>query len=114
MNGKARYLYSELALAVQARRNCDERKPERNAEWFDRWTERISLLTDLLPHGSGFDNGCKVDLDVSHAEKLVLITAFHHMNESGMYDAWTPRRLPCRCGAFWVYLLIAEQQANSV
>ena len=79
-------IYQELSVAIQARKNCQQ---SNNVEWFDRWTERIADLSELLPSGSGFDNGTKVDLDASHADKLVLHTAFHHMHESGMYDRWT-------------------------
>lgn len=82
----ARYLYSELASAVQARRNCAEHN---NTEWFEKWTDYIESMQSHLPHGSGFDCGTKIDLDASHAEKLVFTTSFHHMNDAGMYDGWT-------------------------
>lgn len=83
----ARYLYSELASAVAARKNCENHN---NTEWFDKWTERLEdLQREYLPSGSGFDSGTKIDLDASHADKLVLHTSFHHMNEAGYYDGWT-------------------------
>jgi hypothetical protein len=83
----ARYLYSELASLVQARANCAE---SGNDEWFSRHAERIeTLVSEHMPSGSGFDSGTKIDLDASHADKLVFTTSFHHMHESGMYDGWT-------------------------
>jgi hypothetical protein len=107
----ARYLYSELAKAIQARRNCDrnhfftptegikshcadcgqiqEHKNHVRAEWFDRWTDYIDSLMEQMPSGSGFDSGTKINLGASHAEKLVFTTSFHHMNDCGMYDGWT-------------------------
>lgn len=87
----ARYLYSELATAVAARRNCAQtvNGMPKNAEWFDKWSDRIDELMDLMPSGSGFDSGTKIDLDASHAEKLVFTTAYHHMNDAGYYDGWT-------------------------
>ena len=98
----ARYLYSELASAIQARINCGERiynpisgkysivkRADKNPEWFDKWTERIAELSTLLPHGSGINCGTKIDLDKSHAGKIIMYAGFHHMNESGMYDGWT-------------------------
>lgn len=82
----ARYLYSELATAIVARDNC---KKSNNLEWLDRWTEHIDNLVDMLPSGSGFDNGTKLNEDRSHTCKLVFETSFHHMSDSGMYDGWT-------------------------
>lgn len=94
----ARYLYSELATLLDARTRCkserdsvsDQTTRELRSEWFDRHTETIErLLKEYLPSGSGFDDGTKIDLDASHAEKLVFITGFHHMNEIGYYAGWT-------------------------
>lgn len=42
-----------------------------------------------LPSGSGFDSGTELDWNRSTEDKLVFTTAFHHMNDSGMYDGWT-------------------------
>lgn len=82
-----RYLYSELSSLTQARLNCQSKG---NTEWFDRHEDRIeALVKEYMPSGSGFDHGTRLDMDKSHADKLVFTTAFHHMNESGMYDGWT-------------------------
>jgi hypothetical protein len=88
---QARYLYSELASAVDARKRCASASASTsNNEWFDNWTETIEkLVKQHLPHGSGFDSGTTLDLDSSHADKLVFNTSFHHMNENGYYDGWT-------------------------
>ena len=89
MGHKARYLYSKLAGMIEARRNCAQSNPV-NSEWLDRHTDTIeALVKQHLPHGSGFDCGTKIDLDASHADKLVFTTEFHHMNENGYYDGWT-------------------------
>lgn len=82
----ARYLYSELAAAIEARRNCADMG---NQEWLVKWTQRIQELEQLLPSGSGIDHGTILDLEQSHAEKLVMRADFHHMNDVGMYDGWT-------------------------
>ncbi len=79
-------LYKQLAGTIQARKSC---LASGNTEWFDKHTETINKLVDKLPSGSGFDNGTKIDLDASHADKLVFYTSYHHSNESGMYDGWT-------------------------
>lgn len=109
----ARYLYSELSSLIQARKNCASRHPftteqikshcalcgeidthanhnPRNPEWFDKHTDSIEeLVRQHMPSGSGFDSGTTLDLDASHAEKLVFRTSFHHMDEGGYYDGWT-------------------------
>jgi len=107
----ARYLYSELATAVAARLNCErnhfftttdgikshctdcgqiqEHRYHVRSEWFDIWSDHIDTLMEQMPSGSGFDSGTKIDLSASHADKLVFTTAFHHMNENGMYAGWT-------------------------
>lgn len=86
MNNK---LYSTLASLVQARINCENAKP-RNDEWFDKHTDRIEeLVKDNMPSGSGFDSGSHIDLENSDGDRLFFTTAFHHMNDSGMYDGWT-------------------------
>lgn len=83
---QARYLYSELASKVDARKRCADSKNE----WLDKLTESIeSLVKQHMPHGSGFDSGTTIDLDASHGDKLVFHTSFHHMNDAGYYDGWT-------------------------
>src|ERR1700690_131740 len=106
----ARYLYSELAKTVQARQNCLETmaryreesqipataRPsavnyfDNASEWADKHEDRIlEMVREHMPSGSGFDSGTKIDLDASHADKLVFTTGYHHMNDGGFYDGWT-------------------------
>lgn len=83
----ARYLYSELSSLIQARLNCQD---HHNQEWFQNHSRSIEkLVYDWLPSGAGFDNGTTLNLEESHAEKLVFHTSFHHMNDCGVYDGWT-------------------------
>jgi hypothetical protein len=80
---KVRYLYSELSRRVAARKGCNE-------DWFERHTDIINkLVKQLLPSGAGFASGTTINLEKSHADKLVFETSFHHMNEAGYYDGWT-------------------------
>jgi hypothetical protein len=80
-----------LASAIDARKRCEQNK---NVEWFNKWTEQIKDIEDnYLPSGSGIDSGCNVDLDKSTGEKVVISTAYHHMNDVGMYDGWTEHRV---------------------
>jgi len=83
------YLYSELASTIDAMHRC-ERNPEQYGEWANRhYAEILTLVRDHMPSGSGFDNGTSIDCDLSHAEKLVFTTSYHHMNDGGCYDGWT-------------------------
>ena len=80
-------LYQYLATAVVAISNC---RANGNEKWEAMWEHRIrSLCRELLPSGSGFDNGTVICMEKSHGEKLVFETAFHHMNDLGMYVDWT-------------------------
>lgn len=94
-----RYLYSELSSLIDANRRCmadsvsPANAPERSQHWRDMADKHEltieRLVRDFMPSGSGFDAGTKLDLDASHAEKLVFTTGYHHMDESGGYDGWT-------------------------
>jgi len=80
-------LYQKLASICDAAINC---KNHDNKEWEQRHIERAcKLVADNLPYGAGFDNGTNLDFDKSHQNRLVFTTAFHHMDENGMYDIWT-------------------------
>ena len=83
MNNK---IYSQLASIVGAYHRC---VASGNAEWEQKHEERIEEILESFPSGSGFDNGTKLDFDASGDDKLVFNTAFHHMNDCGMYDGWT-------------------------
>jgi hypothetical protein len=83
-----RKVYQAIAESLLAARNCE--KAGDRSEWILRHIDRIkTLCAAALPHGSGFDNGSKIDLERSTPERLVFSTAFHHMNEHGYYDGWT-------------------------
>lgn len=44
---------------------------------------------NVLPSGSGFDNGCGIDLLKSTPEKIVIEANFHHMDSNGFYIGWS-------------------------
>ena len=103
----------ELAQIVQARKNCQNANPV-NTEWFDKWTARINDLVDRLPTGSGWDNGTKIDLDASHAEKIVLYGGWHHMNDNGFYDGWTEHTITVTPSFAGVNLRISGRNRNDI
>lgn len=77
--------YKKLAGTIQARLNCIE---SNNIEWQDKHEETIENIIKSLPHGSGIDGVTKIDLEKSTAEKIVIYSEYHCMNEDGYYDGW--------------------------
>jgi hypothetical protein len=79
-------MYQKIAATLTARINCIE---SNNKEWIDNHENTLSELEKLLPSGSGFDSGTKINLDKSTGEKIILETSYHHMDEYGSYIGWT-------------------------
>lgn len=83
-----------IASTLQAYRNCQTRPCTTgnggSMTWADKHKQRIEqLCRDLLPSGSGIDSGTRLDMDTSKPDRLVFNTAFHHMDDNGMYNGWT-------------------------
>lgn len=84
-------IYQELASLIAARQNCIK---SGNHDWNHNHTQRMhDICKNHLPSGSGIDCGTKIDLDSSHAEKIVFQVEFHHMDEHGGYDGWTTHQV---------------------
>jgi hypothetical protein len=80
-------LFRTLAGLIEARANCAH---SGNTEWRERHEDRLrAIVKDRMPSGGGFDSGTKIDVDRSTGERLVFITAFHHMDENGGYVGWS-------------------------
>lgn len=78
--------YRLLASTIDALKRCEQT----GNEWASKHRAAlISMERDILPSGSGLDSGCKLDLDRSTGERIVITTSYHHMNDAGMYDGWT-------------------------
>ena len=60
----------------------------------DSANERLSRIVALLPSGSGFDAGTK--LESADDSRIVFSTSFHHMDENGFYDGWTEHKVTAR------------------
>ena len=85
---------TQLARTVGARLRCLEM--DRDGSHREAIARHESILTGILlefPSGSGFDAGTQLDKDGSTGERLVFTTAFHHMNENGLYDGWTNHKV---------------------
>lgn len=81
--------YQVIARTLGARLRCEA---SNNQEWINKHQDRLDELLESFPHGSGYDTGTKLD-DSSTAERLVFNTAFHHMDDNGMYDGWTEHQV---------------------
>lgn len=89
-------LYRCIARWFVAWQNCiareadPARKGPANLDWARRHRERVdALIKNHMPSGGGFDNGTRFDWKESKPDRLVFETAFHHMNENGMYNGWS-------------------------
>lgn len=112
-------LYALLASAIHARESClmpnGDGQP-RNAEWAPIHQSRADdLVNEHLPSGGGFDNGTQLDWDRSTSEKLVFVTAFHHMDSSGSYFGWTEHVVTVRASlAFSIDIKISGRDRNEI
>jgi hypothetical protein len=77
--------YSEIAKSINWYKNTED--------FIDNAIEKIARLEKMLPYGSGFDNGSKIDLEKSTDQKIIIITSFHHVNEYGHYIGWTEHKV---------------------
>lgn len=83
-----------IASTVDARHRCQETD---NTEWYLRHSDTLQLIErEILPSGSGLDSGTKIDVDRSTRNRIVLWTAYHHMDEAGGYDGWTEHTITIR------------------
>jgi len=81
---KERKVYQELSARIKARQNCID---SGNTEWEPKHLAIMEdIQNDFLPSGSGFDRGSIVN--TRHSDKLVIETAYHVMDDNGMYDGW--------------------------
>lgn len=60
----------------------------------EKHAEMIHFIEkELLPSGSGFDMGCRLDFEESTPNRIVVQTDFHHMNGAGFYTGWTDHKV---------------------
>ena len=90
--GKVQHLSTLNDMLSNATGRDDELA--RLEEIADRVEQDLSNLRDLLPSGSGIDNGTRIDIrkcwvKSDEVVKLTLNTSYHHMNDTGYYDGWT-------------------------
>lgn len=115
-----RTLAEALASRVLARSNCiAQNASHANPHALD-WTrkhkeEADTLARDMLPSGSGFDNGSRIDWQQSNADRLVFTTSYHHMSEAGFYDGWTDHVITVRASlALGLLVRVSGKDRNGI
>ena len=106
-------VYQVLASRVDAWARCVK---ENNSLWEEKHMAVIQgIMRDIMPGGSGWDCGTKMDEDKSTGEKLVLYGSFHHMDEGGGYDGWTEHTIIVRPSLILGFILtISGRNRNDI
>ena len=92
-------VYKQLIRTMNSRQSCIDNyaifkkvNPENIAgwkTWVNTYDDEIEdIEKNYLPHGSGIDNGCHVNLDKSNENKIIIDSGYHCMDENGYYDGW--------------------------
>ena len=62
-------------------------------EWKDNHENSIEEICKALPHGSGIDGKCEIQLENCTRDKIVFFVEFHHMDENGFYSGWSEHNI---------------------
>lgn len=105
-------LYQKLSRRIGNAHRCIE---SGNVTWANKWEADIDAIMEEFPSGSGFNTGTKLDRSESTPERIVLTTAFHHMDEAGGYDGWTAHEvIVTPCMEFGYKLRITGRDRNQI
>lgn len=74
-------------ISAELGRLANARK-QGNKQWEKIALSELESYEDLLPSGSGIDSGCKIDLEKSRVNKIVINSSYHLMDEFGGYCGW--------------------------
>lgn len=120
-------VYEQLASLTDAAQRCDHSTTkvydgDRDVtaqHWQDMARQhraRIDVLcANVLPSGSGWDNGTRYDHDRSTPNHLVLYGSWHHMDDNGSYDGWTDHEIHVRPSlAFGFDLRVTGRDRNEI
>ena len=79
-------IYQVIAIKTEAMKDCIKTGKK---DWGDKHGEILNSIEKDLPRGSGIDAGTTIDREQTTRNKIVLNTAFHHIDTNGYYDGWT-------------------------
>ncbi len=100
-----------MAAAYQALENC---LVNGNTLWASRWSDRITQLAQLLPSGSGFDNGSHIVEGAFKPAVCAFRTSFHHMDENGYYDGWTDHTVRVHAELLGLRIAVSGPNRNDI
>ena len=103
----------DLATRLQAYQNCLLTNTEESIKWAEHHKEIILKMCEPLPHGSGFDNGCTINLLQSNLQKMVFDFEYHHMKD-GYYSGWTKHKVFLRPSFFGYQIRITGKNPDSI
>lgn len=79
-------LYQKIASTIIAIKNCEK---SGNQEWLEKHKDTLhDIEENTLPHGGGIDSGCKINVEKSNENKIVIDVPYHCMDENGFYGGW--------------------------
>lgn len=119
MDKRSITLAQKIAVTLAAYYNA---RKQGNLEWEKNHKTTLLDLEKKLPSGSGIDTGTHIILESrkNYAEcevdkfGFVLQTAFHHMNEHGMYDGWTEHQVRVKPTFVGIDLRISGRDRNQI
>lgn len=103
-------LIARIARLIQAHEHC-LKSEDKVCEFH---INELAKLQSLLPNGSGIDEGCKIVIEKSSFNKVVISFGFHHMNEGGYYDGWTNHELIVKPEFDGISLRITGKNRNQI
>ena len=75
-------LYEKIYQTLQALNNC---KKENKEKWINKHIEKLDTYNNLLPSGSGINNGSYIDIDNIKNETITISSSYDTM-KNDMYD----------------------------
>lgn len=108
---RPRTLAAIISSAVQALSNCKQS----GNPWANNWEDNLNWIErNLLPSGSGIDNGTRIEIDDCKPDRIVLSAGFHHMNEGGFYDGWTEHKITLRPAFDGIDIAVSGRNRNDI
>lgn len=99
-----------IATVTPAKANC---AAAGNTDWLHKWGDILEYIEkNVLPSGSGFDNGTTIESADSRMIKLS--TAFHHMDDAGYYDGWTEHTVTVRAEFGGFDIAVSGRNRNDI
>ena len=107
-----RTIIETIAGTTQAYKNCIHTN---NIDWAEKHENTLLFIEkNYLPHGSGIDCGCKIDIEKSNNNKVIINFSFHHMNPNGFYCGWSDYKAIIKPSFYGIDLRITGKNTNYI